>query len=159
MSNVLDTEAHLLIGFFQQAFQLGGGEPDPAKYLDKFRSEIDDTGRFFGYLKLAKPKKRSPLGWKPTAPLSDFIAKKPSTRSASLVDQLVLDLLLDTVLGDEDHTFMRYVLTRLGLAVEHVDYVWTATPQLVQLFGDAYYIRRLSAAHDPDAGYEVVHTS
>jgi hypothetical protein len=63
------------------------------------------------------------------------------------------------VVGDEDGTFLCYVLTRLGLAVEHVDDDWTAAPQLVQLFGDAYYIRQLTQAHDPDAVYEIVHTS
>ena len=166
MTKVLDSETSLLIGFFQQAIQVGEVEPDPAKYLDKFRSEIEIIGRFFAYLGLAKLNKRAPLGWKPKAPLLDLIAKskprrsKPSTRSAPLADSLVLDLMLDSVIGTEAHTFCRFVLLRLGLIVEH-DLLreTTATPQLVRLFADAYDIRRLTKAPDPDAVYELVHTS
>ena len=83
-------ETRLLIGFFQQAIQVGDDEPDPAKYLKKFQSDIKTTGRLFKYLGLAKAEKQSPLGWKPTAHLLDLIAKskgrrlKPTKKSASL---------------------------------------------------------------------------
>ena len=162
---MLNTQTRLLIGFFQQAIQVGEVETDPAKYLKKFQSEIKTTGRFFEYLGLAKAEKQSPLGWKPTAPLLDLIANskvrrsKPTTKSATRVDCLSLSLMLDTVLGRGPHTFCCYVLIRLGLIVEHVDGDWTASPLLLRLFADVYEMRRLSAAHDPDAVYEVVHTS
>jgi hypothetical protein len=37
MTTTFDAEARLLIDFFQQAIQVGEVEPDPAKYLGKFR--------------------------------------------------------------------------------------------------------------------------
>jgi hypothetical protein len=161
--SIQNTETRLLIGFFQQAIQVGEAEPDPTKYLEKFRSEIKTTGRFFAYLGLAKADKRSPLGWKPTAPLLDLIAKskarrpKATRKSASPVDRLVLDLLLDSVLGDESRIFLCWVLIKLGLVLEDVDDNWMATPDLVQLFGHVYYVRQLKTAYDPDAVYEPVY--
>jgi hypothetical protein len=135
-----------LIGVFQQAIQVGGVEPDPAKYLEKFRSEIKTTGELFEYLGLAKADKQSPLGWKPKASLLDLMAKsktrrsKPTTKSASPVDTLVLDLMLTTVLGPQKGNFWCYVLIELGLIVEHVDDGWTPAPHLLDLFADAYYM-------------------
>ena len=158
-------ETRLLIDFFQQAFQVGEVEPDPAKYLDKFRSEIETMGRFFAFLRLAKRNKGSPIGWKPATSLLDLIAKskprrsRPSMRSAPPAHRLVLDLMLDSIIGTEGHTFCCFVLIRLGLITEHDLGEMAAAPELVQLFGEAYYIRQLRAAHDPDAVYEVVHTS
>src|SRR5690349_2989369 len=122
---MLDKQALALIEVFQQAIQVGDVESDPAKYLEKFHSEIESTGRFFEYLGLAKPAKRSPLGWEPTAALLELIAKrkprrsKPTTRSAPLSESIVLDLILDTVLGTDDRAFCCYVLITLGLIVEH----------------------------------------
>jgi hypothetical protein len=157
---MFNNQTRLLLGFFQQAIQVAKVEPDPAKYLKKFHSEIKTTGRFFEYLGLAKADKKSPLGWKPTAPLLDLIAKskprrsKPTTKSASLADSLILDLMLDTVLGTEERSFCYYVLTRLGLIVEHVGVGLrrTAAPHLVRLFADAYDMRRLDVAPDPRCG-------
>ncbi len=92
----MNKEIRLLIEVFQQAIQVGEVESDPDKYLMEFRSEIETTGRFFEYLGLAKADKKSPLGWKPAAPLLDLIAKgnprrlKLTTKSASLADSLIL---------------------------------------------------------------------
>lgn len=163
----MNKEIRLLIEVFQQAIQVGEVESDPDKYLMEFRSAIETTGRFFEYLGLAKADKKSPLGWKPAAPLLDLIAKgkprrlKPTTKSASLADSLILDLMLDTVLGTEERSFCCYVLIRLGLIVEHVGVGLhrTAAPHLVRLFADAYDMRRLDVAQDPDAVYEGVYTS
>jgi hypothetical protein len=162
---MLDKQTSLLISFFQQAIQVGEVEPDPAKYLMEFRSEIETTGRFFEYLGLAKADKQSPLGWRPTSALLDLIPKskprrsKPTTRSAPLADSLVLDLMLDSVIGTEDRTFCCFVLIRLGLITEHDPLEMAAAPQLVRLFADAYDIRRLTRPPEPEAVYEVVHTS
>jgi hypothetical protein len=162
---MFDVQTRLLIGFFQQAIQVGEVEPDPVKYLKKFQSEIKTTGRFFEYLGLAKADNQSPLGWKPTAPLLDLIAKskarrsKPTRKSASLVDTLILDLMLEIVLGSNAGNFCCYVLIELGLIVRNIDNDWLPAPELLRLFADAYDIRRLTQAPDPDAVYEVVHTS
>jgi hypothetical protein len=139
---MLNNQARLLIGFFQDAIQVGEVEPDPARYLKRFRSEIKATGRLFEYLGLAKPDKQSSLGWKPTDRLLDLIAKskvrpsKPASKSASLTESLILDLMLETVLGAEADSFHCYVMTRLGLVIEHTEGEWTPAPLLLKLFAD-----------------------
>jgi hypothetical protein len=161
--SVMNKQTRLLVGLFQQAIQVGKVESDPEKYLEKFSSEIKTTGRFFEYLGLAKADNHSPLGWKPTAPLLDLIAKskprrsKPTTKSSSLAESLVLDLMLETVLGKEEGNFCCYVLIRLGLIVRDVDDDWMPTPHLLRLFDVAYAVHR--SAPDPDAVYEPVYTS
>jgi hypothetical protein len=158
-----DTEALLLIGFFQQAIQVGEAEPDPAKYLKKFESDIKTTGRLFEYLGLAKADKQSPLGWKPTAPLLDLMAKskarrsKPTRKSASLVDTLILDLMLETALGSNAGNFCCYVLIGLGLIVQNLENDWIPAPELLRLFDLAYAMHR--PAPHPNAIYGAVYTS
>jgi hypothetical protein len=160
---MLNNEAKLLIAFFQDAIQVGEVEPDPAKYLKKFRSEINDTGRIFEYLGLARPDKNSSLGWKPTDRLLDLIAKskaqlsKPTSKSASLMESLILDLMLETVLGAEAGNFHCYVMLRLGLIIQHTDGDWTPSALLLKLFADSYDTRRL--APDPNAVYGAVYAS
>jgi hypothetical protein len=136
----MNKQTRLLIGFFQQAIQVGEVEPDPAKYLKKFESDIKTTGRLFEYLGLAKADKQSPLGWKPTAPLLDLMAKskarrsKPTRKSASLVDTLILDLMLETALGSNAGNFCCYVLIGLGLIVQNLENDWIPAPELLRLF-------------------------
>ncbi len=159
MTTTFDAETRLLLSFLLQDFEVDDVETNPAKYLKKCRPEIETTGRLFAYLGLAKTDKQSPLGWKPTAPLLDLIAKskarrsKPTRKSGSLVDTLILDLMLDTVLGSDAGNFCCYVLIRLGLIVQHVETAWSPAPQLVQLFSDAYYIRQLTEFPDQDTVY------
>jgi hypothetical protein len=159
MTTTFDPETRLLLSFLLQEFEVGDVETDPAKYLKKCRSEIETTGQFFAYLGLAKADKHSPLGWKPTAPLLDLIAKskacrsKPTGKSASLVDTLILDLMLENVLGREAGNFCCYVLIRLGLIFEDEGGDWTPAPHLLQLFSDAYYLRQLTELPDPDTVY------
>jgi hypothetical protein len=161
MTATFDAEARLLIGFFQRAFQAGEVEPDPVRYLNKFRSEIKITGRFLEYLGLAKADKKSALGWKPTAPLLDLIANskarrsKPTKKSASLADTLIIDLMLETVLGNNAGNFCCSALIELGLIVQNLENDWLPAPELLRLFDQAYTCRR---APDQDAVYAVLHT-
>jgi hypothetical protein len=160
---MLDNQARLLIGFFQEAIQLGEVEPDPAKYFKKFHSGIKNTGRLFEYLGLAKSDKQSSLGWKPTDRLLDLITKskarpsKPTPKSASLMESLILALMLETVLGTKAGNFHCYVMIRLGLIIKHVEGDWTPSPLLLKLFAVSYHTR--GPAPDPDAVYGVVYTS
>jgi hypothetical protein len=121
-------------------------------------------GKLLEYLRLAKPDKKSVLGWKATDDLLDLIAKsnaagpaKPTSKSASLMESLMLSLMLQTVLGTEAGNFHCYVLIRLGLIVEHTDGDWTPAPLLVKLFADSYDTR--GPAPDPEAVYGVVYAS
>src|ERR1700737_3414320 len=87
-----------LINFFQKAFQVGTIERDPEKYLAKYRSEIGAAGQVFQYLELATLDSKSALGWKPTKPLFDLIAKSnagPSKTNRGVVEvRVLLGLLL-----------------------------------------------------------------
>ena len=117
------TQALKLINFFQKAFQAGTIEQDPEKYLTKYRSEIEAAGQVFQYLELAKPDSKSALGWKPTKRLLDLIAKSdagpPKTTPKSVDIQVLLDLMMDTMLGSDRQPgigwFCVHSLIRLGL--------------------------------------------
>jgi hypothetical protein len=159
MTTTFDPQTRLLLTFLLQDFEVDDVESDPAKYLKKCRSEIETTGQCFAYLGLAKADKHSPLGWKPTVPLLDLIAKskarrsEPTGKSAPLVDTLVLDLMLETMLGSDAGNFCCYVLIELGLIVRNLENDWLPTPELIRLFADAYYLRQLTEFPDPHAVY------
>jgi hypothetical protein len=165
---MFDKQTALVIKFFQETFQAGKLEPDPAKYLDKFRAEIKATGRVFQYLELAEPDKKSPFGWKPAPRLLDLIAKvngpsNQTTKSASNMEPFVLDLMLDTVLGNDysqsEGCFCCHVLIKLGLVYEDSIGDWIPTVALANLFVHTYYTRAFrKLAQDRDAVYEVVYT-
>ena len=151
-----------LINFFQKAFQVGTIERDPEKYLAKYRSEIEAAGQVFQYLELATPDSKSALGWKPTKPLLDLIAKSnagpPKAAPASDI-QVLLDLMLNTMLGSDrgqgEGFFCVQSLIRLGLVVEDSWGDWMPTIELLDLFARSYYARAWGA-HDPNAACEVV---
>jgi hypothetical protein len=159
----MHTHTAKLIAFFQKAFQAGTVERDPEKYLKKYRSKIEAAGRVFQYLELAKPDSKSALGWKPTKHLLDLIAKShagpPKTTPKSVDIQVLLDLMMDTMLGSEHSRGVGclciYSLIRLGLVVE--DYLgdWMPTIELLNLFTSSYYVREWRS-RDPNATYEVV---
>jgi hypothetical protein len=157
------TQGLKLINFFQKAFQAGAIERDPEKYLAKYRSEIDASGQVFQYLELATPDSKSALGWKPTKRLFDLIAKSdagpPKTTPKSVDIQVLLDLLMDTMLGFDCHQglgcFCGHSLIRLGLVVEDSWGDWVPTIELQNLFTSSYY-RRAWGVRDPNATYEVI---
>ena len=166
---MFDKQTLLLIKFFQKAFQAGEVESDPTKYLDKYRSSIKAIGRVFEYLKLAKPDKKSALGWKPAKRLLNLIAKvndpsKQTTNSASNMEPFVLGLMFDTMLGVDDDPyrhdcFCSTVLMMLGLVLEDDLGDRFPTPALTNLFVDTYYARVVETlTSDPDAVYNVVLT-
>ena len=152
-----------LINFFQKAFQAGAIERDPEKYLGKYRSEIDAAGQVFQYLELATPDSKSALGWKPTKRLLDLIAKSdaalPKTPPKSVDVQVLLDLMLDTMLGSDRHQglgcFCVHSLIKLGLVVEDSWDDQVPTIELLDLFTSSYYARAWGI-RDPNATYEVV---
>jgi hypothetical protein len=158
----MTTQTRTLINFFQKAFQAGTVERDQKKYFTKYRSEIEAAGQVFQYLELAKPDKKSVLGWKPTKRLLDLIAKSdagpPNTTPKSVDIQVLLDLLLDTILGSapsEERYFCVQSLMRLGLVVVDSWGDQMPTIELLDLFTVSYYTRAW-AVRDPNATYEVV---
>jgi hypothetical protein len=92
---------------------------DQVKYVKLF-SDHRWTGRLFKFFNLAKPDKRSPLGWRPTPVLLDLMNKqltrksRPNRKLLPVVNKLILDLLIDAVIGDESYKVDRSVL-HLGL--------------------------------------------
>jgi len=152
-----------LINFFQKAFQVGTIERDPEKYLAKYRSEIEAAGQVFQYLELATPDSKSALGWKPTKPLLDLIAKSnagPSKTKPELVEvQVLLGLMLDTMLGSDRHQgvgcFCVHSLIKLGLVDEDSWGDRAPTIELLNLFTSSYYFRAWGV-RNPKAACEVV---
>jgi len=152
-----------LIHFFQKAFQAGTVERDPEKYLATYRSDIEAAGQVFQYLEVAKPDSKSVLGWKPTKRLLDLMAKtnavRPEVPPKSIDIQVLLDLMLDTMLGSDRGEgvtcFCLHCLVRLGLVVEDSWSDWAPTIELLNMFSTSYYVRGWGG-HDPNATYEVV---
>jgi hypothetical protein len=161
----MDTQTRTLINFFQKAFQAGTVERDQKKYLTKYRSEIEAAGQVFQYLELAKPDSKSALGWKPTKRLLDLIAKSdagpPKTTPKSVDIQVLLDLMLNTMLGPNRRRgvscFCGHSLISLGLVVEDSLGDWMPTIELLNLFTTSYYVRAWGA-RDPNATYQAVLT-
>jgi hypothetical protein len=145
----MTTQTPKLINFFQKAFQAGTVERDQKKYLTKYRSEIETAGQVFQYLELAKPDSKSALGWKPTKRLLDLIAKSnagpPKVTPKSVDLQVLLDLMLNTMLGPNRHQgvgcFCIHLLISLGLVVEDSLGDWMPTIELLNLFTSSYYRR------------------
>jgi hypothetical protein len=159
----MSTQTRDLITFFQKAFQAGTIERDPEKYLTKYRSKIEAAGQVFQYLDLAKPDSKAALGWKPTKPLLDLIAKsnagRPKETPEPVEIQVLLDLMLDTMLGSERRRGLALLcihsLIRLGLVVEDSLGDWVPTIELLDMFSRSYYVRAWGT-RDPNATYEVV---
>ena len=157
------TQALKLLNFFQKAFQAGTIEQDPEKYFAKYRSEIEAAGQVFQYLELATLDSKSALGWKPTKRLLDLIAKSdagPSKTPPKSGDiQVLLDLMMDTMLGSDRHQglgcFCVQSLIKLGLVVEDSWGDHVPTIELLDLFTSSYYCRAWGV-RDPNATYEVI---
>jgi hypothetical protein len=159
----MDNHTDKLIDFFQKAFQAGTVERDPEKYLAKYRSDIEAAGQVFQYLGLATPDSKATLGWKPTKRLLDLIAKsnagRPKVTPKPVEIQVLLDLMLDTMLGSDcdqgTGCFCVHSLMRLGLVVEDSWNDRVPTIELLNLFTKSYYVRAWGAC-DPNATNEVV---
>jgi hypothetical protein len=160
----MTTQTPKLINFFQKAFPAGTVERDPEKYLTKYRSEIEAAGQVFQYLELAKPDSKSALGWKPTKRLLDLIAKfdasRPKAAPKSVDIQVLLDLMMDTMLGPDRHQgvvcFCVRSLIGLGL-VDDSDWEIDApapTIELLNLFTSAYCARAWGC--DPNIRHKFV---
>jgi hypothetical protein len=159
----MSTQTRELISFFQKAFQAGTVERDPEKYLAKYRSEIEAAGKVFQYLELATPDSKAALGWKPTKPLLDLIAKSnagPSKTKPKPVEvQVLLDLMMDTMLGSDRQQgvgcFCVRSLIKLGLVDEDSWGDHAPTIELLNLFTSFYYFRAWGV-RNPNAACEVV---
>jgi hypothetical protein len=118
------------------------------------------------YLELAKPDTKSLLGWKAKKGLLDLIAKtralppQTTAKSADAFPQVLIDLMMDTMLGSEHSQsvgcFCTHVLIKLGLVVEDSFGDWTPTVNMVNLFTMSYYTKAWAQARDPNNVYEVV---
>jgi hypothetical protein len=125
---MFDNDTELMVSIFLKAFQLARSEERvPEKYVQRYKSDIEEAGQLFAYLGLAKPDTQSPLGWRPTPALMDVIAKravrrsKPIDRMARAEDSLIISLICDAALGESHKRYPLCafsVLTALGLVQE-----------------------------------------
>ena len=131
--------------------------------MAKYRSDIEAAGQVFQYLGLATPDSKATLGWKPTKRLLDLIAKshaaRPKVTPKPVEIQVLLDLMLDTMLGSDidqgTGCFCVHILMGLGLVVDDSLGDWVPTIELLDLFNRSYYFGA-AAVRDPNATYELV---
>lgn len=149
---MFDNETYLMIKIFQATFQLDGlEEPDAAKYLKLYESEVKDAGLVLDYLGLAKQDKKSPLSWRPTSLLLEIMVRRLLSKQKrpreDADDELTGHLLCDAVFGERvegQRGHLAYLLLlELGLLQENDAGGWGATKELRKLFSDGYYRRYL----------------
>ena len=151
---MFDQDTQRLVRIFQKVFNLSYVERDQVKYVKRYAWQIEWAGRLFQFLHLAKRDKRSPLGWRPTSLLLNIMNKqsarksKPSRKPIPMLNQLIVDLIRDAVIGDESYKVGGGVLSlgfdvllELGLVREDREGDIGATPRLLHLFAEAYYDR------------------
>jgi hypothetical protein len=155
---MFDNDTQLLVAIFHEVFKPMGNDEGivfwPEQYVLVHKREIEIAGQLFEYLGLAKPDPESSLGWRPTHLLLEVIAKraarwsKPIDMFRRAEDRLTISLLCDAVFGDlTDHSVYKtglgfHVLCALGLLRLNTRGKTLPTPELRQLFADAYYTRR-----------------
>jgi hypothetical protein len=99
----LSSQELKLIRFFQKVVPPEEGHLKPHRYLQKFRSGIEDIGKIFDYLGLATwPDERSALSRTPTRHLLDMITEEkhhvPEYEPECKIKSTFLQLMLDTML-------------------------------------------------------------
>jgi hypothetical protein len=154
---MFNIETELLVAIFQEIFRPQGkhGDSDvdrnPVNYVQRHKRQIEMAGQLFEYLRLAKPDTQSPLGWRPTRRLVKIIAKRAVRRSMPLrrtvdpEDDLIRELMFDTVFGDlqDDSVTVLGVslLFRLGLMRNDINGESLPSLELRELFAEGYYAR------------------
>jgi hypothetical protein len=142
----LSSQELKLIRFFQKVVP-SGDHLKPQRYLQKFRSGIEDIGKIFDYLGLATwPDERSALSWTPTRRLLAMINEEkhqvpeyePECNIKSTFLQLMLDTMLDPDCGFAEACFCCYVMNGLGWVVRTCHDQWMPTPVLSELFVQCY---------------------
>ena len=152
---VFDQDTQQIVRIFQKVYHVGHVERDQVKYVERYRSDIKWAGRLFKFLTLAKRDKQSPLGWRPTPLMLNILNEqsarksKPSRKPLPVVDRLIVELLIDAVIGNESYKVHGSVLglgfdflQELGLMHENRQGETVATPLLIRLFALGYYNRQ-----------------
>lgn len=150
---MLGKNARRLIAIFRDVVH--SDDHDPMQYLKRYASQIQITGKLFGYLDLAEPDEGSHLGWRPTRLLLEIMNERKiamwSDKPIYREDQLIIELLCDAVFGDVRDTYPAGsfslafgVLHELGLMQLTREGDVGANRHLRRLFADAYYKRSIS---------------
>lgn len=144
-----DLKAQLMITIFQQAWGSSPIERDPAKYVKKERTAVAEAGQLFEYLGLATVDRKSPLGWRPTRRMMEYIEEKgehsatyPANNEEELEDNgrsFIFWVLADEVFGRDrppgTGELGFRVLDALDLTREIKSVFGIPTPDLILLFG------------------------
>jgi hypothetical protein len=151
-----DTETYLLFSIHYIANgDWEGMDKSAATHVKAFEKEIKATCQVLEWLGLAIPKKKSPLGWKPSHALMSLIAK-PHSKSKKLFsyaeDNEVFDMIFDAALGElkvdsNIPGFVVHVLRDLGLAKEAGD-DFVPTPRLRALASERRQAERSRRADE-----------
>ena len=145
---MFDKDILSVVAIFQKEFNLGYVERDPVKYVKRYAGAIESTGQLFKYLGLAKPDKRSPLGWRPTPLLLNIMNErearnsKPSDEPIAMPHQLLMHLMCDAIFGadsDTDCTLGCEVLGVLGLMRRDDAGGAVLAPRMLRFFENGYY--------------------
>jgi hypothetical protein len=125
-----DTETFLLFSIWYLAKGPLDKDKTATAYLKDYEKDIRGTGQVLEWLGLARPDKKSALGWKPSHDLMSLIAEprrlsKSKKECADFEDDEVFDIIFDATIGEHEewgfHDFVVSVLRFLGLAKEADD--------------------------------------
>ena len=143
---MLNNDIYLIVEIFRRSFLLEGRETnDPVQYVELYAKQLEDAGKVFEFLQLARPDVKSPFGWRPTHLLIELIALraiKSAPRQKFYECVWALSILRDVVFGEglafrpEHAAFC--VLEEIGLFRANGDDETAVSTQLMTLIGDGY---------------------
>jgi hypothetical protein len=149
---MFDPDTCLIVTMLQEVFHVGSVEPNPKKYVKKYKQQIKEAGKVLEYLGLAQQSKKSVIGWRPTSLFMEILAERVSKRQAIRgygEEEMMIDLLFDAVFGNKNYTGRTTglcLLNALGLARATFGGGWAATRHLHSLIADGYYSQKYSDA-------------
>jgi hypothetical protein len=145
---IWDDSTYQIIAILQETFHVGEVIMEPAKYVTKYKDQLEAAGPELAFLQLATPSKKSPFGWQPTPRLMEFVAKRKTAKKSKRLYEADIwyQLLTDYAFGyesdrGEGSVFTRELLLALGLLCEG-GFGDCVTEDLHILFDNGYYAKR-----------------
>lgn len=120
-----------MVAVFQETVHVDKVIKSSTGYIEKYKAELRSAGPELKFLGLAMPDQKSPLGWRPTPLLMEFIAKrKIEKKSKPLYEAYIMEQLIsDYVFGyeadrGEGSPFAYFLLDSIGLRHYDGDTYW-----------------------------------